>query len=193
MALPLLIGSCSQQKGNSAAEQQAVVDSIAKVKADSIVKAKSDSIAKADSIRMEQEQQATEYESYSNKASWTGASSLEELKSKIVGTAWHCNVGGLIYQFEFSESTVIRRTTMARTGKWSNDENSVISYPYTVEVKRDSGGNNFVVVRFGDGSDLEHMDQQIAFGNKCQIVVYFMHGEVVEHLTYGEFTWDDEL
>lgn len=27
MALPLLIGSCSQQKGNSAAEQQAVVDS----------------------------------------------------------------------------------------------------------------------------------------------------------------------
>lgn len=144
-----------------------------------------------DSVTVEKEEKK---EAPSN--TWTGAESLEELKTKLNGTTWHSQPNkrydGIMYKFVFDNGRIKRYSALAKDGKWSND---VVSFSsYKVEQKRDSGGENFIQVSFGDlESDLAHAPQQIAFIDKCKTVAWFINGNLAGMLTFGDYTWSDNL
>lgn len=127
---------------------------------------------------------------------WTGASSIEELAQKIEGTTWTtkeaiARFGGLIYKFEFSNGIVKKYYTRAVNGGWTND---YIAFPYEIKQKRDSGGVPFAAIYFGDGSDLAHANQSIAFiGKHCTKPVWFFEGNPAAELKFGDYKWDNEL
>lgn len=134
----------------------------------------------------------SEEETSASTTTWTGASSVEELKQKLNDTYWHINCGGLLYMFHFTNGGVMKYFGLARDGEWAEDKEFYSSYE--VEMKRDSGGHNFVSVSFGNDVDSAIDGHYIvAFASKCMIAVLFQHGNPCGQLTYGEYKWNDEL
>lgn len=133
----------------------------------------------------------SEEETSASTTTWTGASSIEELKQKLNDTYWHINCGGRMYMVHFTNGGVMLYFGLARDGEWANKE---FYSSYEVETKRDSGGHNFVSVSFGNDVDSAIDGHYIvAFASKCMIAVLFQHGSPYGQLTYGEYKWNDEL
>ncbi|MBQ9219203.1 MAG: hypothetical protein IJ160_13665 [Muribaculaceae bacterium] len=123
---------------------------------------------------------------------WTGATSIEELKGKLDGTYWHLeDRNGMMRKFHFSRGGVTMYVGIPSDGKWFKQHRYS---SYQVEMKRDSGGNNFVAVLFGnDEESIENRGFTIAFAKKCMVVVLFHYGEPLGQLKYGDYSWSDEL
>ena len=138
----------------------------------------------------EEVEQSEAEESVSTKT-WTGASSMDELKRKLDGTYWHLNDRGMMRKFHFSNGGITMYTGLANRGKWTGQH----SYSsYEVNMRRDTGGNNFVAVSFGGEDEaVEHRGFSIAFAKKCMIVVLFHFGNPIGQLEYGDYDWSDEL
>ena len=147
-----------------------------------------------------EENKSNEREISASTNTWTGASSVDELKRKIVGTTWHCKMpreyGGFILKFVFSEGSVKKYTADPHEGKW---EDGYITYSYSVEVVRDNNGNNQVVVSLSNSTNREKgFREDIAFFNKCTKVVYFRGTDIggignAQPMEFGDFTWSNEL
>ena len=147
-----------------------------------------------------EENKSKEREISASTNTWTGASSVDELKRKIVGTTWHCKMpreyGGFILKFVFSEGSVKKYTADPHEGKW---EDGYITYSYSVEVVRDNNGNNQVVVSLSNSTNREKgFREDIAFFNKCTKVVYFRGTDIggvgnAQPMEFGDFTWSNEL
>lgn len=188
-----MICGCSPSKEEKAKEQKRI-ETLAQQKADSIVKVEKEQ-KRIEEEQLRQKEEKARLEEQRNH--WTGASSLEELRNKIVGTTWTCqntgsNYNGLIYKFEFSDGVLKKYSTMKKNGAWSN---APITYSYSIEQKRDSGGHNYISISFGDDSDLDHARQFIAFIDKCTVAVWGYSGgtKMPLPLTYGDYEWNDEL
>ena len=142
--------------------------------------------------RAERERQEAAERAEREARTWTGASSIEELRSKLEGTCWHMNDRGLIRKFQFTNGGIKYYTALAKRGQW--DEAPHYYSSYDVNIRRDTGGENFVAVTFGDeNEDVEYRDFTISFARKCMIVVLFHFGRPVGALEYGDFNWSDEL
>lgn len=131
---------------------------------------------------------------------WTGASSVDELKTKLVGTIWHCKMspqyGGYIIKFVFSENSVKKYTADPQEGKWHDGYET---FSYSINVERDHDGKNQVMVLLtnDDNRQKGHLEG-IAFYDKCTTVVYGLGTNVggwrtAQNMTYGDFEWSDEL
>lgn len=153
-------------------------------------RAEQETVERAEKERIEQE------EAIKRASEWMGAESVEELAQKIEGTTWStkepiARYGGLIYKFEFSNGIVKKYYTRAVNGGWTND---YIAFPYEIKQKRDSNGVPFAAIYFGDGSDLDHANQSIAFiGKHCTKPVWFFEGNPAAELKFGDYKWDNEL
>ncbi len=130
-------------------------------------------------------------ETLASTTTWTGASSIEELKQKLNGTYWHLNDRGMMRKFHFSNGGVTMYTGLANHGEWT-DQHSYSSYE--VKMHRDTDGNNFLAVSFGDENEsMEYREYSMAFAKKCMVIVLFQFGEPIGQLKYGDYNWSDEL
>lgn len=135
--------------------------------------------------------ETTEREVTTSTNTWTGASSMDELKQKLDGTYWHLNDRGMMRKFHFANGGVTMYSGLANRGQWT-DQHSYSSYD--VKMHRDTDGNNFVAVSFGgEDEKVEHRGFSMAFAKKCMIVVLFQFGNPVGQLKYGDYNWSDEL
>lgn len=192
-------GPSKEEKARQDKAEQEKIEALAKQKADSIVRIEQEKQRIEDEKRAEQERQAqleqeqTEY-AEERAGIWTGATSIEELESKLDGTTWtskpNLSYGGLMYKFVFSNGIVSKYCTRAKNGCWNND---CIKYRYTIQQKRDSNGAPFAAVKFGDGSNLDNAQQTIAFIDHCQRAVWFIEGNMAGELTFGDYQWEDDL
>ena len=197
-------GPSKEEKAKLAKEEQARVETLARQKADSIANVEREKLRKEAEERQRKEaeerrrmEEAREAEEARRRASvWMGAESVEELAQIIEGTTWStkepiARYGGLIYKFEFSNGVVKKYHTLASDGGWKND---YIAFPYEIKQRRDSNGVPFAAIYFGDGSDLDHVNQCIAFiGKHCTRAVWFIEGNPAAELKFGDFKWDNEL
>lgn len=139
----------------------------------------------------EQSETTSITENPTSATTWTGASSMEELKQKLDGTYWHLNDRGMMRKFHFSNGGVTMYTGLANRGEWT-DQHSYSSYE--VKMHRDTDGNNFVAVSFGDENErIEYRGFSMAFAKKCMVIVLFQFGEPIGQLKYGDYNWNDEL
>ena len=139
----------------------------------------------------ERKTETTEREVTTSTNTWTGASSMDELKQKLDGTYWHLNDRGMMRKFHFANGGVTMYSGLANRGQWT-DQHSYSSYD--VKMHRDTDGNNFVAVSFGgEDEKVEHRGFSMAFAKKCMIVVLFQFGNPVGQLKYGDYNWSDEL
>lgn len=146
---------------------------------------------KATEKKEERKAETTEHEVTTTSNTWTGASSMDELKQKLDGTYWHLNDRGMMRKFHFSNGGVTMYSGLANRGQWT-DQHSYSSYE--VKMHRDTDGNNFVAVSFGgEDEKVEHRGFSMAFAKKCMIVVLFQFGNPVGQLKYGDYNWSDEL
>lgn len=184
-------GPSKEEKEKQAKEEKARIEVLAQHKADSIAKAEYEK-------RMIEEKQRAQQEEERSKAAeetkhWTGANSLEELKKKIVGTVWTCRYyGELIHKFEFSDGVLKKYSTKKKYGSWTN---APLAFSYSVSQKRDTDGNSFIAISFGDDSDLDHARQYILLLAHCTTAVWGYYGasKGPVSLTFGDFDWNDEL
>lgn len=192
-------GPSKEEKARQAKEEQARIERLANQKADSIAKAAEEERRKLEEEQRAEEEELARQEEARQKEEeariWTGASSIEELKRKLEGTTWtskpNSRYGGIIYKFVFSNGTLRRYYTLASKGRWPDD---YLTFTYEVIQRRDTNGRPFADVSFGDGSDLDHAKQSIAFiGEHCQSAVWFLEGNVAGSLNYGDYEWRDDL
>lgn len=194
VAISIVISGCDNQAKQSEIEKQRQEDSIRVAENVKKELAEKEAKEKAERERKEAEERAAREATERESKTWSGASSIEELRNKLDGTTWttdpDAQYGGLMFKFVFSNGTLKRYSAQGRDGHWSSD---YLSFNYTMEKKRDSGGNNFVAISFGDGSDIDHAHQTIAFINHCLIAVWFIEGNPAGNLKYGDFKWNDDL
>ena len=152
-----------------------------------------------ESIQTAEQADSTEEEELAERerqeaTTWTGATSIEELRRKLDGTTWTSNpddlYGGVMYKFVFDNGIIKRYSARGRDGQWNSD---YLSFSYTIEQAREDNGKKFAAVIFGDGSDLLHAVQAITFIDHCQTALWFLEGKLMGKLNYGDFEWSDEL
>lgn len=122
-----------------------------------------------------------EEESYSS--AWGGASSVDELKAKIEGTAWLCKANdGLKFRFEFNNGRIKKYSEQKDDG---GSHTEYVEYPdYTIVQKNTTDGQQYLLVSFGDGSDIDHAHQQIIFINQGRFVSWLIEGQPVGQLYF---------
>ena len=178
------IFGCNNQAKQQELEKQRQEDSIRvaeKVKKE---------LAEKEAAERERQEAAERVERESR--TWTGASSVDELKRKLIGTTWHCRLKeySYIWKFVFSENSVKRFGADPRDGKWEDEYDT---YSYSFNIVRDEDGKNQVIITLSNSSKQENSSwENIAFCNKCT-EAYYVYGKTILPMIFGDFTWDDEL
>jgi LysM repeat protein len=116
---------------------------------------------------------------------WTGATSIAELKKKLPGTSWYINVEGLLYEFEFSSTTVKVYSTILRNSNGRNED--YISSPYSIGQSRDGQGNAYASVSFTILTN--KIDAGFGMWNHCSDVSFFIGPTNCGEVTYGRYEW----
>ena len=130
---------------------------------------------------------------------WTGASSVEELRQKLDGTYWHTDPSAtkkdrlFIYELHFSNGKISMKTyTNAKANerptdkKWVGGDDEFV-YP-SYKINYHSRGD-FISVYFGQEEDLklEYRSFSICFMENCRIATLFHFGEPDGLLKFGRF------
>ena len=97
---------------------------------------------------------------------WTGASSVSELRQKLDGTSWYINEKGLKRKFAFSNGSVTMYTSM--DGNFDENDGH---YYNSYEAK--SQGQFFVVFFGGSEKHMEYRSFSIGFAQDKAILFQF--------------------
>lgn len=130
---------------------------------------------------------------------WTGASSVEELRQKLDGTYWHTDPSAtkkdrlFIYELHFSNGKISMKTYMNAKAnerptdkKWVGGDDEFV-YP-SYKINYHSRGD-FISVDFGQEEDLKlaYRSFSICFMENCRIATLFQFGEPDGLLKFGRF------
>lgn len=121
--------------------------------------------------------------------SWTGASSVEELRQKIEGTYWYGKNDLFIYQLHFYNGKISMK--VAQGGHWGDE---YIYTGYNV-IRHSTNNGDYLELRFevDENEKLEHRGFSISFVKKCMIVTLHQFGDPECLLHYGKYEINYDL
>lgn len=168
----IVISSCNNQAKQQEIEKQRQEDSMRVAENVKKELAEKEAKEKAEREKQEAEERAAREAAERESKTWTGASSVSELRQKLDGTSWYINWKGLKHKFVFSDGAITLYTSL--DGEFDNEGKYYDSY--LVKSK-----GEYLVVGFGD--EEKYLDNyQIVFTDSRAILG--MHGKPIGDLTF---------
>ena len=181
VAISIVISGCDNQAKQRELEEQRQEDSIRvaenvkKELAEKEAKEKAEREKREAEERAERERQEAEERAEREAKTWTGASSVSELRQKLDGTSWYINQRGLKRKLVFSNGTLTMYSSL--DGNFNSSDGH---YYNSYEIKSKEG---YLFVFFG--FDEEHMgdrDFGICFTDSKAIFTQF--GKPIGELSF---------